>query len=89
MLFYKWVEWIFPLLLPMINDFFSLHQVDNKEIPAHRNVLACVSPYLMDLFSAEQVNRERMTWSLIELLQESQLIISIGLLECMQWWKHS
>ncbi|CAG9805179.1 unnamed protein product [Chironomus riparius] len=29
-------------------------QVENTEIPAHRNVLACVSPYLMDLFSAEQ-----------------------------------
>ncbi|KAG5681658.1 hypothetical protein PVAND_011072 [Polypedilum vanderplanki] len=28
--------------------------VENTEIPAHRNVLACVSPYLMELFSAEQ-----------------------------------
>lgn len=34
----------------------TFFQVENKEIPAHRNVLACVSPYLMDLFSAEQVN---------------------------------
>ncbi|CRK98360.1 CLUMA_CG011720, isoform A [Clunio marinus] len=28
--------------------------VENTEIHAHRNVLACVSPYLMELFSAEQ-----------------------------------
>lgn len=28
--------------------------VESTEIPAHRNVLACVSPYLMELFSAEQ-----------------------------------
>lgn len=47
---------------------FVFFQVDNKEIPAHRNVLACVSPYLMDLFSAEQVNKERMT-IIIELLK--------------------
>ncbi|GAB0087833.1 influenza virus NS1A-binding protein isoform X1 [Sergentomyia squamirostris] len=28
--------------------------VSNADIHAHRNVLACVSPYLMELFSAEQ-----------------------------------
>jgi influenza virus NS1A-binding protein len=28
--------------------------VENTEIHAHRNVLACVSPHLMELFSAEQ-----------------------------------
>ena len=31
-------------------------KVENTEIHAHRNVLACVSPYLMELFSAEQVS---------------------------------
>jgi len=37
------------------NQLPTQSQVENTEIPAHRNVLACVSPYLMDLFSAEQV----------------------------------
>lgn len=32
-----------------------LLQVDNADIHAHKNVLACVSPHLMELFSAEEV----------------------------------
>jgi len=35
---------------------FIFFQVENTEIHAHRNVLASVSPYLMELFSAEQVS---------------------------------
>lgn len=32
-------------------------QVENSDIHAHKNVLACVSPHLMELFSAEEVCR--------------------------------
>lgn len=35
---------------------FQLLQVDNSDIHAHKNVLACVSPHLMELFSAEEVS---------------------------------
>lgn len=30
-------------------------QVENSDIHAHKNVLACASPHLMELFSAEEV----------------------------------
>lgn len=33
-------------------------QVGNTEIHAHRNVLACVSPHLMELFSSDVVSVE-------------------------------
>ncbi|XP_037051274.1 influenza virus NS1A-binding protein-like isoform X2 [Bradysia coprophila] len=33
--------------------------VDNSDIHAHKNVLACVSPHLMELFSSEQSTQHR------------------------------
>jgi hypothetical protein len=45
-----------PFIIVLINFIFAFFQVENTEIHAHRNVLACVSPYLMELFSAEQVS---------------------------------